>query len=422
MLKKRFSMACVMVVLVFAFCLPVYSAEINMEQAKIKMVTTLFKGNIGQRGLYANPRLMVKGTRIGSWREPTKLMVDNDSWFFFVDEQPGANWEHKAQYVLVNKISGEVKNVPVQTPPLNIMEHQPLNKIAETELMIMRSNPQLIRERVIAKPIRVLKQKRYAVLVSGGWNANSNYSRYWNDLSFMYKALKQKYGYTDDEIFVLYANGSHAPNEDLDGDGVDDVDYSATKANLATVMNNIAANIPADGKFFFYSTNHGGTSGGYNAHLYLWGEWITDVEFAALTKNIKCAEAIYTMEQCYSGGMIDNILQAQTYPCSNPKVTVMSAARQDEVSWGCDTEGSYDEYVYYWTSAVFGKTPTGAVVNADANGDGKVTMAEAHEFAKSRDSRAEHPLIGSCITGASNATLSAKITIVPIGIIPRKMK
>jgi Peptidase C13 family len=414
MLKREFSAAFIVALIVLAVCLPVYSAEINMEQAKTKMVTELYKGNIGDRGLYGHPVLMRKGTKIASWREPAKVVVDNDSWFFFVDEQPRANWEHKAQYVLVNKISGVVKAIPAQTPPINLMEHKPLNKVAESQLTLMRSNLKFIRDKAVMKPIKpikLLKQKRYAVLVSGGIDGNYNYPRYWNDMSFIYKALKQKYGFTDNEIFVLYANGTHNPNADLDGDGVDDIDYAATKANLTTVMNYVAANIPVDGKFFFYSTNHGGSSGVNNAHLYLWGDWITDAEFAALTKNIKCAEAIYVMEQCYSGGMMDNILQAQSYPCTNPKVVVMTAARPDEVSWGADTEGDYDEYVYHWTSAIFGKTPTGAAVNADTNGDGKVTVGEAHEYAKSKDNQNEHPLIGSCITGASDATLSSSIIL-----------
>jgi hypothetical protein len=418
MFKKGFGVAFMVLVFVFSICPQVYSAAVSIEQAKKEVVTKLFEGKIGKRAFYVNPKVISKGTKIATWKEPAKLTVDNDSWFFFVDEQPGANWEHNAKYVLVNKASGAVKSISAKTPPANIMEHRPLNKIAESELKIMKSNIKLVRDKIAIKPIRILKQKRYAVLVSGGWNASSNYSRYWNDMSFMYKALKQKYGFKDSEIFVLYANGTHSPNEDLDGDGTDDVDYAATKANLTTVMNNVATNIPNNGKFFFYSTNHGGTSGGYDAYLYLWGEWITDAEFATLTKNIKCAEAIYTMEQCYSGGMIDNILQAQTYPCSNPKVSVMSAAKHDEPSWACDTEGSYDEYVYHWTSAVFGKTPTGTVVNADANSDGKVTVREAHDYAKSHDSRDEHPLIGSCITGASDATLSAKI----IGLVPVSKK
>lgn len=124
-----------------------------------------------------------------------------------------------------------------------------------------------------------------------------------------------------------------------------------------------------------------------------------------MTKNIKCAKAIYVMEQCFSGGMMDDLLKAQTYPCLNPKVTIITAARHDESSWSCDTEGQYDKYVYHWTSAVYGKNPGGTPVNADTNGDGMVSMSEAHTYAKNHDSRGEHPQIGSCVTRASNTTL-----------------
>jgi hypothetical protein len=417
MWSKKLKIVCLSAVFLFLASLPVHGVELNLEQAKSRMISSALQGNVGQRAVFAYPNVVPRGTKIATWTEPTKVILDRDSWFFFVDEQPGANWEHKAQFVFVDKISGQVRAVPSQAPPLNLTAHVALNQMAERELSALRFNPSIIRAVAkMPKPLR-LKQKKYAVMVSGGIDASYNYSRYWDDMAFIYKALKQKYGYTDDEIFVLYANGTHSPNEDFDGDGVDDVDYAATKANLTTVINYIAANIPSDGKFFFYSTNHGGSYGTNKSRLYLWGDSITDVEFAALTKNIKCAEAIYTMEQCYSGGMMDDILQAQPHPCSNPKVVVMTAASPQEVSWSCDTEGNCDEYVYYWTSAVFGKTPSGAVVNADMNGDGKVTMAEAHEYARSRDSRNEHPMIGSCNTDAANATLASKNLIAaPAGL------
>jgi hypothetical protein len=109
------------------------------------------------------------------------------------------------------------------------------------------------------KPIRLIKREKYAVLLCGGWNSGSNYERYWNDLQFIFKTLKTKYGYSDSEIIVLYANGTHNPN--------------------------------------------------------------------------------------------------------------------------------------------------GTTVNADANGDGKVSMKEAHNYAKNQDSRDEHPVIGSCVSGAYDTTL-----------------
>ena len=385
---------------------------LNLDQAKSRVVTQLLKNEIGDRGLSANSQLLRKGTQVKGWRNEDKVMVNNDSWFFFIDDQPDANWEHNARYVLVDKMSGEMKTTSVKTPPMDLSEHVSFSPLAEKHIALIRKNKLEIKELVRIRPIKFSVQKRYAILLSGGINSSANYGRYWNDLSFIYKTLKNKYHFTDDELIVLYANGTHAPNEDLDGNGTDDVDYSATKANLTTVVNTIAAQIPADGKFFFYATNHGGTNGGQNAKLYLWGDNISDAEFATLTKKIKCGEAIYVMEQCYSGGMLDNLLAAQTYPCSTPKVCIMTAARYDEVSWGCDTEGSYDEYVYHWTAAVNGATPSGAAVDADTDNNGSVSMKEAHEYAKTQDSRTEHPQSGSCIGNACDVSLKSWIHLV----------
>lgn len=379
---------------------------LTLERAKQLMVKKLYRGRLGKRALFANPVYKKRGARIASWRSPNKVTIKKDSWFFFVDEQPGANWEHKASYVVVERATGAVKKIPAMTPPVEVMRMKGLNPKATAQLRVMKRNLTLLRPKLMLKPIRLLKRSKYAVLICGGWNAGSNYERYWNDLKFIYKALKFKYKYSDSEIIVLYANGTHAPNGDFDGNGTNDIDYAATKANLTKVFNSVGRTISSNGKFFFYATNHGGDDpGAYKSNLTLWGESIKDHEFGALTKKIKCKQAVYVLEQCFSGGLIDDILNAQPKPCTKPKVVVMAAARENEVSWSCDTEGQYDEYVYHWTSAVYGRTPSGTRVNADTNRDGKVSMKEAHEYAKRMDSRDEHPQIGSCVTGASDVTL-----------------
>ena len=381
--------------------------QLNLEQAQKTMIKKVYKGKIGKRAMYANPTLKPSGARIGSWKKPNKVVVSKPSWFFFVDEQPGANWEHKASYILVDKATGTVKRIAATSPPREALSLKPLNNKAKSEMKLMKASTRMTLSRMQAKPIRLKKREKYAILLCGGWNSSSNYGRYWNDLTFIFKTLKQKYGYSDSEIIVLYANGTHSPSADFDGDGIDDIDYATTKANLTTVINNVAANISSKGKFFFYATNHGGDDpGDHQSNLTLWGESIRDDEFANLTKNIKCAETIYVFEQCYSGGMMDDLLKAQPKPCTAPKVCVMTAARHDEPSWSCDTEGAYDEYVYHWTSAVNGKTPGGTAVDADTNNDGKVTMSEAHNYARRMDSRDEHPMIGSCVTGACDTTLA----------------
>lgn len=173
----------------------------------------------------------------------------------------------------------------------------------------------MLRPITLIKPIHILKRKKYAVLLSGGKDANYNHPRYWNDLKFIYKALKEKYGYTDNEI-IVYANGTHSPSGDFDENGTNEIDYAATKNNLAQVMNTVAKFIAKDGKFFFFSTNHGGNdSCAHNSSIILWGDTIKYSDFAALTKKIKCREAIYVLGQCFSGGMMDDILNVQSRPC-----------------------------------------------------------------------------------------------------------
>ncbi|MDD9302462.1 MAG: hypothetical protein HUK40_09000 [Desulfobacter sp.] len=129
-------------------------------------------------------------------------------------------------------------------------------------MTLMKAGAKLTRTKMRVKPIRLVRQEKYAVLLCGGWNSSSNYARYWNDLQFIFTTLKQKYGYSDSQIIVLYANGTHSPSEDFDGDGINDIDYATTQANLTTVFNMVAANISSSGKFFFYATNHGGNDPG----------------------------------------------------------------------------------------------------------------------------------------------------------------
>ena len=90
--------------------------------------------------------------------------------------------------------------------------------------------------------------------------------------------------------------------------------------------------------------------------------------------------AIFTMEQCYSGGFLDNL--------SAPNRVIATACRWDQVSWACDSEGNWDEFVYWWTAAVRGAKPDGVAVSA-GGADGKVSLREAFTYAQTNDSTAE---------------------------------
>jgi hypothetical protein len=57
----------------------------------------------------------------------------------------------------------------------------------------------------------------WAIVLSGGANYYNNHARYWNDLSEMYEILTDTYGYDEDNVFVLYADGN-PPEADPDVD------------------------------------------------------------------------------------------------------------------------------------------------------------------------------------------------------------
>jgi hypothetical protein len=267
---------------------------------------------------------------------------------------------------------------------------------------------------------------RYAVLIVGGVDPGNNHVRYWNEEKCMYNLLKDA-GYTDANIYVLYADGV-ARDADMT------VDYAATKANITTVFNALAEKMRDNDTLFIMTSDHGdgflrvGVDAGHPAGMYggvvdtsgdetdalseaaynldingnghktdtvgvdealcLWN-WgsITDDEFATeLNKITHYDRIVVDMEQCFSGGFVRDLL--------GPRRVIMTAANEGQFSWArWDTASgsyTYDMFEYHFLAALRGTTPdTGASVNADTNGDGKVSLLEAYQYARTHDTAAE---------------------------------
>lgn len=263
-----------------------------------------------------------------------------------------------------------------------------------------------------------LPYRRYAILFSGGINKVNNHIRYWNDLKFMYSTLVNKYGYKN--IVVLYS----------DGKGLDrqiPVHYSAAQTNLKKVFNLLRENSTEEDFVFIFTTNHGGgfyktgckIFGGqidangdepaadiilekdcnldlngdgdktdqvsWDEELNSWGGSIFDDTFHTLLAKLEYDRMVIVMEQCFSGGLIADIAQGG----SNRIIT--SAAGEYEPSWAMPPSYNYDEFSYHFTSAINGADSKGTKVNADTNGDGKISMVEAFNYARLKDTRSETP-------------------------------
>jgi hypothetical protein len=383
------------------------------EEAKRVVIEEILSGDISGKAIYMVESPIPEGTVVRGWKTDveTFVMPYDKGWFFFIDDHRMANWEHPCRYVFINYEAKEYKVFQATSPPTvsersvsaegeTVERHLKVEEIEETIRQRPREEEQGEKEE--EEPGELFGQMikysptGHVILISGGYDGSHNYPRYLKDLRHYYVTLK-RYGYTDDQFDVLYADGSTA---DLDCDGDNDIDGNARKTTVQAAFNSLPAGLDYLNVFV---TDHGGTDSEPDgaqygdSRIWLWNqEWITDVEMANLirSRNPQCAS--YVLEQCYSGGFIDDLLTTAD------KVSIYTACRGDEYSWACDTEGDFDEFSYHYTNALRWAQPQGSntaqqicqdggAVNADANGSGTVSLLEAHNHALAHDSQSESP-------------------------------
>lgn len=323
-------------------------------------------------------------------------LIRQNSYAYFIDEMPMANWYHPCRYVFVNKDSGVIEVFFSEIPPsefifIPMFEECP---IEQQEMSSEVSNMFSMLQYRASYRFSDL-HKKYAVILSGGNSPYSNHLRYWNNCSFIYKVLVNIYGVLPNNIYVLMSDGTdpdvdrHLPDGsydssplDLDGNGTDDIQYSATKQNITTVFDALSRRITTEDDLFIFTTDHGGRWNN-QVYLVLWnGAELYPMELAKEVNKIKARNISIVMGQCHSGGFIP-ALEAQNR-------VIMTACKEDEKSYPRSSM-DYDEFVYYWISAMAKKYPNNRNANADANSDGFISMEEAFLFAQSNDKQNETP-------------------------------
>lgn len=339
-----------------------------------------------------------------------------DSWVYFVDDKPFANWGHSCRYVFVNTKTGQLEVQSKNMPPLS-ENLTPIISQKKSSLGIANiSNINKLITKAKTETTSDFQGKHnYAVILSGGANSYNNHVRYWNDCATIYSILVNKYSYLKDHIFVLMSDGT-SPNKDrrllngtydsspldLDGDGNDDIQYAATKDNLKTVFNHLSSILTEDDNLFIFTIDHGDLIdvSKKSSSIILWnGEYISDNEFATEVNKVKAGCVNIVMGQCYSGGFIDDL--------SGKNRLIATACDYNEPSYSTSNY-EYDEFVYHWSAAVLGKYPNGKTADADYNSDGAISIQEAFHYAASRDKQKEHPQKDFTPTSlATNTTMAA---------------
>ncbi|MCP4229051.1 MAG: T9SS type A sorting domain-containing protein [bacterium] len=385
------------------------SWAITFDEATDIVIDKARLDNPGVVRVYGLDDVINEGTAIPAWHD--SITAPDDGYLFLVDPTPAANWEHNCTWAFVS-IDGDLTEYKMTTPPGDAVFLK-MEDLTNTEyfdgVMDYDEMRKVIRERqrdIFGKDFYEIdrsqfKGQRYVLLISGGANQGNNHIRYWNDIAFIYRCLINYYGYDKSEIVVCMSDGDNpAPDRsngtdsplDLDGDNIDDYDLDATYATVTAQLQHLVDNVGAGDQVFVFTTDHGG-GGSNDVYLNLWNsEQLPDEEFATYMDNLpSSAIKVVTMEQCYSGGFIDDI---QSNGTSN--VIISTAATGNELSWAMPPDYVFDTYVFHWTSAVNFAGPGFAgysddPVDADTDDNDLCEMDEAYIYAEANDQSNEHP-------------------------------
>ncbi|MCD4663836.1 MAG: T9SS type A sorting domain-containing protein, partial [Bacteroidales bacterium] len=260
----------------------------------------------------------------------TVSCVYTGNWVFFADYSPACFWAHPAKFIFVNTQNGEYTIIEADMlprylyPDFELVSSIPLPNPVEIPEYSGEETP------VIAEP----KDHLYAVLIGTGPQPVL-----WYDVSMIYNTLIETYGYKKENIFVHFADndtvfewfGGIALPDDLDGgDESDDVDYTAFFSRIDTTFKNLSGlwdNDPAipelgpDDQLSIHFVGHGNSSDTANkiSYLGLMDGHLYDTTFARYLKDINCAQMILTMQNCFSGGFIDDVTDYINYnvKCKN---------------------------------------------------------------------------------------------------------
>ena len=365
------------------------------KQEAFSLVKDKFSGQDVDYYLCEDPVLKIEGEN--NFLDPSQ----SGTWTFFVDAEPMKGWEHDCYIVRVVKRIGEYQSPMPQSTKFRL---PPMGNFSPLEVKnrygIKANQKPYVRKATLSNEAKSAAGHTYAVILSGGHNKYSNYERYWNDCSFVYQTLVNKYGVPKNNIAVVMSDGTNPAEDmhlttggykssplDLDYDGWPDIKYAATRTNVRHILSGLSQKMTKDDHLFFYVIDHGGTRDNKNqSYICLWnGESLHDYELAdwLLPFNQKSIYVNAVLGQCFSGGFIEELTKVGC--------VVAAASRGDEPSWACP-DIPHDEFVYQWTSAINGKEALGGPIFSDTDKNKRVTMKEAFDYAKAHDRRSqEHP-------------------------------
>jgi hypothetical protein len=248
--------------------------------------------------------------------------------------------------------------------------------------------------------------RRFALLVNGGWRPRKNHTRYWNNISLVYRTLLTRGWGT---ISVLSAGGvSTMPDRaqrsflgtfavgsltcsspDLDDDGRPEVDGPATRESLRDALSRLGSYMGPGDSLLVFMTDHGQfriVGGRPRAVAMLWDGEITGEDLDAMLRATIPASAWLAIvaAQCHSVWFLREI--------HRPNTLLIASGRPLWI-W---SNQHYSIFPYGLCEALLGEDPvTGEPLEAEGAPGEAVrpsrSLRKAFEVARGRDRAPEWP-------------------------------
>ncbi|MHC4597958.1 MAG: C13 family peptidase [Planctomycetota bacterium] len=204
--------------------------------------------------------------------------------------------------------------------------------------------------------------KRFGIVVMAGnvEGREPHYGWYWNDTYRMVQFLREE-GFPKEHVFYL-TYGEKAKKHK------DEVYGPSTTDNVVNVFAHVAGVAGPEDLVYLYWIDHGNQRG-----LETYDGEIGHKELGILFRQIKARVFIGAFNPCYSGALIDDV--------RSPNAIILTSTHASEPnSWG---------WASYWRAALMGG---GAQGRSDADGNCRVTMAEAYKWTTAlANEKGEHP-------------------------------
>lgn len=370
--------------------------ELTQETAWELVKKEVLNNEISEVNVYASQSIMTPNMRYTEGREVV-YTPDYDSWMFFIDDVPLADWHHPCRYVFVKHDGSRIDVIKATWLITELYELMTFispskwfqNIKSRAYNWTYNGNMDLI-------PTTEVASDCYAIIISGGYNALNNHYRYWNHCSGLYNVLTKKYGYPKGNIKSFISDG-YSPDidrncydyytsssTDLDLDGVDDVTGAATKANIANAFADLRSKLTEKDQLLIFITSHGSYYEDEGYYTTLWLEYLYADELKAMLTGFQTNNIQIVNTTCHSGGSIPSLILSNR---------VISSSCQANENAKAFPSLEYSKFAYHWINAMLGKKmdDLSITIDADSNTDSKISFYEAFEYAKTfADSDSEH--------------------------------